>query len=1819
MKSKMKRRMLAIVLCMVIVLSNSSFIFASSESGTPAVEAASTEGTTSQTETDTQGTETTPQTLAVSESTPAPTDESAAPTSVEATPTPTDTPEVTMTPEPTGTPTPEATPTPTDTPQPTDTPETTTTPEPTDTPEPTTTPEPTDTPEATPTPTQGAEDGTSDTAQPTAAPTPTEAPVKSNEAVELKQEFKDSDGNVTSTVKAQIPEGTFAADASEITMEVRTPDTASAEHVKEMMEELLPENHMLGDYIFYDIQFKVNGTVTEPQKPITITFEGEKLSVKDVKRANVFWLDPEDPQVDGDKDQLVEITQKSEMIENLQNSGQSTEHIDDYDLSEITLKEDGISDKIQMEGRTSTIYGCYVEKLSEEKTMTQKVGDITVSVKAPEGAFSVNSDLVTMTADPLTEEQKELVEEQLQKQADAEGMEVREYVAYDINLWADGKKIQPQIPVTVTFENTGLESCDADNTTGFQVDETSKQITIIGEISQTEEKVEVTAEHFTITGAYIAVGNTPVALETDNNESLAESYWPTAENTNEWQIVRENFKTDGKSSQPYFPNENNTDVRIQKNILPTEKENEFYIYLNVEPQLSWEEIFEMASIWVFNSDSTHDQVFGPGEIPEDADADWIREHIGSAGANSHVSNLVKDPDLIDSTKEKEPDSVDVEYIIKNEDGTTDVFKISNLWYSIPSGQIGSVLIRLPFQDHYTQLGVNVIDGVLKIEIDENFFFQNTGDYVLRDDKIDLDSVTDPMGDYINYVENKKVTNGSQAYPTATGEEITWSFPDNKELPTDFQDYEIVTLSDGTKTVYWKYAYELVYKITLDTEADGFSFGKVYDTNKETILKYDTEEEKEKEANFRIPAVKSREFMFQKTDQDGNALPGAEFSLYRKNGDTIEEEAAYTAISASDGTVAFQNVEPGTYIMKETKVPEGYVQADITWTYTVGDDGTVELRDEFGNLLTAASGNEYPQIKNYQITDSNLGVEKTAQVIDWGNRTYRIDLSAGHNISIEWPKDIVLVLDVSGSMAWMLDAPSSKRQYLNELEKDSTYRQYIEQDQELIKDDGAPAVASNYNKFHFYIQDGADYKPIVKSLNSDSWYTVAANGQQRIAIDSIITNNPKVYVVNNSTERSTKTKIEALQEAVTAFVENVAAISPDSKLSVVTFAGEINYSGNMQNAAELVDEISDLFENEIRLEGGTRQDLGLEEAYQKLQNSERESKAVVLFTDGAPNGVSAEVVNSSADRIKTMADLFAIGLYDENTANAQTQNMQMWASKPSDKYCFISTDTESLMNQFAEMLANMNIGITGATIKDYIDNRFIVTDSEGNALEVGATIGDGGVLKYDDAKKLYYVEWTDQVISYSADLKSGWNQTIYIKAKPEYIGGNDVKTNESGSGLTVSGITKDFGFPTVNVKVDFNIGKDEDTIYLGDSLEDFFTETVQKAIEKTQSVTGTDYTNFEDVNGPVIKWYDQNNKEITPEEIRSASPSTDTVYHVVVKYTPKTNGTQSKDNMENPNGEYYRVDPDGVAKEGTYTVKVISGQINITKKLDNVCGSDKIFTFVVTKDGNEYGRYKITVSEGNSQGNNMTPLENAGSLTDMPRGIYSITEEVTDGYEIQSVSIGNGTDCYSDKGTNSASFVLGNNTNNENVITEDGKYTSGGRLGEVIFTNKQVLASNWQFVKKSSSPTNPVQDGAEFEVFSSPDGEEPIYYGKSDEEGIIKWYEDAGRTKEIEKLPKGTYELRETKAPLGFAVSNEVWTFSVTESGALGAISSNSGEITSVEEPDETISYCFFNTPVFDLPSAGSSGIFGYTMGGTLLLMAGTLILYKMKRKEVQES
>lgn len=188
-----------------------------------------------------------------------------------------------------------------------------------------------------------------------------------SEETELKQEFVDEAGNVVQRVTAKLPAGAFAAETSSITMEVSYLDADSEKYLKSMMNENILEGMQLGSYVFFNVQFKVNGEKAESLKPVEITIEGSGLTITDIKKTNVFYFDPADPSVEGDKNELKEIPQRSEVLESLQSAGQSTENIEDYDLSEITFREDGTTDKVIFEGRRSTIYGCYTEEAKPEE------------------------------------------------------------------------------------------------------------------------------------------------------------------------------------------------------------------------------------------------------------------------------------------------------------------------------------------------------------------------------------------------------------------------------------------------------------------------------------------------------------------------------------------------------------------------------------------------------------------------------------------------------------------------------------------------------------------------------------------------------------------------------------------------------------------------------------------------------------------------------------------------------------------------------------------------------------------------------------------------------------------------------------------------------------------------------------------------------------------------------------------------------------------------------------------------------------------------------------------------------------------------------------------------------------------------------------------------------------------------------------------------------------------------------------------------------------------------------------------------------------
>ena len=288
-----------------------------------------------------------------------------------------------------------------------------------------------------------------------------------SEATELKQEFTDENGNVTQTVTAYVPEGAFQATADQISMEVSLLNTDDTNYIKGMMEKLIPENYYLDGYVLYQINFMVNGEITEPAKAITISMNGNDLAVEDTQKAHVFYYVPEDPEVEGDEDQLTEVIQKDQLIKTLEESGQSTENIEDYDYSEITVNEEN-ADTITVKGWESTIYGCYVEKEAATE-LTYEDDSVTVTVSAdqagiiPEGAeLSVTPIQKTEITDDMSEEEKaqakeinaqyEFTEEKLKKDSEENDTTMEGFLAYDICFLVDGEEVEPSGDVRVVMD-----------------------------------------------------------------------------------------------------------------------------------------------------------------------------------------------------------------------------------------------------------------------------------------------------------------------------------------------------------------------------------------------------------------------------------------------------------------------------------------------------------------------------------------------------------------------------------------------------------------------------------------------------------------------------------------------------------------------------------------------------------------------------------------------------------------------------------------------------------------------------------------------------------------------------------------------------------------------------------------------------------------------------------------------------------------------------------------------------------------------------------------------------------------------------------------------------------------------------------------------------------------------------------------------------------------------------------------------------------------------------------------------------------------------
>lgn len=248
-----------------------------------------------------------------------------------------------------------------------------------------------------------------------------------------------------------------------------------------------------------------------------------------------------------------------------------------------------------------------------------------------------------------------------------------------------------------------------------------------------------------------------------------------------------------------------------------------------------------------------------------------------------------------------------------------------------------------------------------------------------------------------------------------------------------------------------------------------------------------------------------------------------------------------------------------------------------------------------------------------------------------------------------------------------------------------------------------------------------------------------------------------------------------------------------------------------------------------------------------------SKYLIIFTDGKDNSRKEQQSIDYATALKnngyTIITVLmrSSGMPDSDVNGATTFLRDKLASdNPKGGKYFYSVDSTNgaeLAQRFEEIARDIAKPLQGYTVTDYIDPRFDLLDPSGKVLttlnedgtftEHPVKMSDGktATLKYDSDKKMFYLEWTNQEIPTTtkgvtgADKVSVWSSTITVRAKDDFLGGNNILTNGNEAGQNrvfdpkhSDKPQKDFPKTTANPKVlTLSLGNYEDTIFKGEDI------------------------------------------------------------------------------------------------------------------------------------------------------------------------------------------------------------------------------------------------------------------------------------------------------------------------------------------------------------------------------------------------------------------
>lgn len=842
------------------------------------------------------------------------------------------------------------------------------------------------------------------------------------------------------------------------------------------------------------------------------------------------------------------------------------------------------------------------------------------------------------------------------------------------------------------------------------------------------------------------------------------------------------------------------------------------------------------------------------------------------------------------------------------------------------------------------------------------------------------------------------------------------------------------------------------------------------------------------------------FSFTKENSKGEKLKGASFKLTNNN----DQTEVYEATSITSGTVSFTDLREGTYKLEETAAPTGYKLSGESWIVKVekttdGKSASASLYKSDGQTSIANNiiVNQTPE----EIIQSDMDYSKTAKVKDWNQRTYDITIDAASKVSsttITTQKtvaDIMLVLDVSGSMG----------------ENIETYKHVA-----MNTSDGRQSLDQSKT---YYLEANGEYKSISYNRYGGDWYTTRWNKASSYGEDC------KIYEKEVGT-----TKLAALQNSVNQFIDDTKKNSPNSKIGITAFSskdkngyayGDHGKSKKLMKVGDNADTLK-RFVDSLDAKGGTDPAVRLSKAKTELVNAnDKNPKYVILFTDGKPTGGGSEWNTTAQTSAETSANelkdagytVYTIGFdLDEKSKTflaGGTYDGTTYPGIASPECAKEANDAASLNAIFKEIQSEVtnNSDITGATIIDVIDPRFEVVNDNNNTVITNEdfkdgqtiTLKNGGVVSLDENGN-QVVKWTGQTIpNKNKEGNNKWSNTITVKAKDDFIGGNKIITNGSESGITLENVgTVHFKQPAVNVKLlDITQEEKEITVFLGDEIDPInllkqlneeqtkingFEKDSKGASKNTYNIpessrltadeiskllNGTktsisksySYGNTQDNVGEFVYTIEVDNDKKTSHNTTTAGVKVEQ-YKLHVEYVPYTMDERNNNNAPGTlSTAPGTAETDEKISDNYYYVNVVAGKIQLIKKLDSKTtapDNDKTFKFNVeyTAPGGtapELKQIDLTVDKVKKISGEEMVVYGTSDSQQLPRGTYVIKESLNPEYKLKNIensitSTSEGSQSVT-KTTNCRNVISNPITDNSSITFKIGTDTKGKEIGK----------------------------------------------------------------------------------------------------------------------------------------------------------------------------